>query len=85
MVTTSNVKEFAKMAVLIVSILVALATVIGFSSQYFAGPDNQVEEACEAVIKSQTGIDIDLSPDSPETTTGATIQIVSANPDDEAV
>jgi hypothetical protein len=85
MVITSNVKEFAKMSVILISVIVAIAAAIGFSSQYFSGPDNQVEEACEAVIKAETGADIDLSSDSPETTTGATIQIVSANPDDEAV
>lgn len=29
-------------------------------------PDNPIEEAAEEVIKDQTGVDLDLSPETPE-------------------
>lgn len=46
--------------------IAALAVIIGIISIYFFGKDNPVEEACEDIIKKETGADIDLSPDSPE-------------------
>lgn len=50
------------MSVIIVSVIVAIAATIGCLSYYIAGPDNKVEEACEELIKLETGADIDLSP-----------------------
>ena len=56
----------AALAIMICTVLVvSLASGIG----YLAGkknPDGPVEEACEKVIKDKTGMDLDLSPGSPE-------------------
>ena len=53
---------------LIVYGFVMLIGLLGIGSRFVPGskPDNQVEEACEEVIKKQTGFDIDLSPSTPE-------------------
>lgn len=49
---------------LCISILAALA---GLTAVFITGRhDGPIEEACEEVIKSQTGIDVDLTPSSPE-------------------
>lgn len=50
------------MSVILVSIVVTIATVIGLSSYYFSGADNKVEQACEEIIKIETGKEVDLSP-----------------------
>lgn len=50
------------MSPIIVAIIVSVSALIGYVSYKIAGPDNQVEEACEAVIKIETGATIDLSP-----------------------
>ena len=49
-------------------IIIAVAGLLGLlSSQLLDLPeDNPVEETAEAVIEMHTGIDLDLSPDSPE-------------------
>ena len=52
-------------SLLVVGILV-VALVAGYVSTRWLGNDNPVEEAAEEVIESQTGMDIDLSPDSKE-------------------
>jgi len=45
--------------------LISLVLVlIGFGSAFILGADNPVEEYAEDVIKVETGIDIDLSPES---------------------
>jgi hypothetical protein len=36
---------------------------IGYFSYKFIGPDNQVEQSCEKIIKEKTGLDIDISPE----------------------
>lgn len=56
-------REFSMVIVLVVVGIAAAAAVI---SSCFLGPDNPVEESAEAVIKEQTGLDLDLSPSSPE-------------------
>jgi len=51
------------------AILVALlAAAVGYGVRYIPGvkDDNPVEEKCEDIIKKETGIDIDLTPRSPE-------------------
>jgi len=53
---------------LIVSIIVASVWLISLISYYFLGSDNPVEDACEGIIKAETGVDVDLSPGSPENT-----------------
>ena len=50
---------------LVVGILV-VALVAGYASSKFLGEDNAIEEAAEEVIESQTGIDLDLTPNSAE-------------------
>lgn len=54
------------MSVILISVIVAIAATIGCLSYYVGGPDNPVEEACEDVIKHITGVDVDLSPSTPE-------------------
>jgi hypothetical protein len=45
----------------VIVLCVALAFAVGIASIYFLGKDNPAEEACEDVIKNETGLDIDLS------------------------
>lgn len=54
-------KEF-----ILTAIILAGCTVGGLVSRFVfkMKPDNVIEEFAEKVIKNQTGIDIDLSPDS---------------------
>lgn len=47
--------------------IVCLAAVIGLVSIYFLGPNNQVEEACEEIIKDETGQAVNLSTQNPTT------------------
>lgn len=48
-------------------ILVAGAVIVGIASRFvFKKSDNVVEEIAEEIIKTKTGHDIDLSPDSKE-------------------
>lgn len=49
----------------ILGILVCLV-IIGSVSAVFLAHDNPIEEACEEIIKEKTGVDIDITPDSPE-------------------
>jgi len=54
------------MSIIIVSVIVAIAATVGCLSYYIGGADNKIEEACEEIIKVETGEDIDLSPGTPE-------------------
>ena len=47
-------------------IILILVVIIGLGSVYFYGDDNAVEEISEEILKQETGIDIDLTPSSPE-------------------
>lgn len=48
-------------------VIVAISLTVGLVSRRFIKkPDNPIEEIAEEVIKEETGVDIDLSPDSPE-------------------
>lgn len=51
--------------VILISSLIALAG-IGYLSQKWLGHDNEIEEHVEEVIEDITGVEIDLSPNSPE-------------------
>lgn len=53
-------KNIMKMLALI------LAVIIGIGSIYLLGNDNPVEEIAEKVIEEETGIDVDLTPNSKE-------------------
>lgn len=46
--------------------ILILVVIIGLGSVYFYGDDNAVEEISEELLKQETGIDIDLTPSSPE-------------------
>lgn len=46
--------------------ILILVIIIGLGSVYFYGDDNAVEEISEEILKQETGIDIDLTPSSPE-------------------
>lgn len=53
---------------MVLSIIIAvIAALVGYMSARWLGPDNPVEEACESVIKAETGETVDLSKDSPAT------------------
>ena len=47
-------------------IVVILVIIVGISSAYFLGDDNPIEEIAEEVIQEETGVNIDLTPNSPE-------------------
>lgn len=48
-------------------VIVVVSLAVGLISRRFIKePDNPIEEIAEEVIKKEIGIDIDLSPDSPE-------------------
>lgn len=53
-------------AILSVVIVVVSLTVGLVSRRFIKKSDNPIEEIAEEVIKQETGMDIDLSPDSPE-------------------
>lgn len=46
--------------------IVLLVILIGIGSNYFLNDDNVIEEIAEKVIEEETGINIDLTPESPE-------------------
>jgi hypothetical protein len=54
------------MSAIIIAVIISIAATIGCLSYYISGPDNVVEEACEAIIEKETGADVDLSPSTPE-------------------
>ena len=54
---------------MVIGIIIAVvAAGIGLGSYYWFGADNPIEEECEKVIKDETGLDVDLSPNSTPTT-----------------
>lgn len=59
-------KELLKTIILNRYFIVLAAIIVGTISAYFWYPDNPVEEVSEKVIEEQTGIDIDLTPQSSE-------------------
>ena len=52
--------------IMIILVIVIVAAVAGSASYYWLGPDNAVEETAERVIEAETGVNIDLSPSTPE-------------------
>jgi len=59
-------KELLKTIIYSRYFIVAAAIIVGLLSAYFWYQDNPVEEVSEKVIEEQTGIDIDLSPQTSE-------------------
>ena len=51
------------MTILQIIVIVLLTTVIGVGSVKVLGKDNPVEEVAEAIVKEQTGLDIDFTPE----------------------
>lgn len=56
--------------VIIILIFIAIVAAVGGSSYYWLGPDNPVEEVAEKIIQEETGINLDLTPTSPELSRG---------------
>lgn len=52
------------MNVVITSAIIAAAALVGYVSYIVWGPENKVEEACEQVIKTESGESVELSPSS---------------------
>ena len=59
-------KEFLKAIILSKYFVVVAAIIIGILSGYFWYQDNPIEEFQEKVIEKETGIDVDLTPESVE-------------------
>ena len=57
-------------SVVIAIVVVLIATLVACISVKMLGNDNAIEEQMEQLIQDQTGLDIDLTPDSPETQIG---------------
>lgn len=47
----------------LIAVISGIAMIVGIVSSKYLGNDNAVEQAAEAVIEEETGIDIDLSPE----------------------
>ena len=59
-------KELLKTIIFSRYFIIAAVIIIGLLSAYFWYHDNPVEEISEKVIEEQTGINIDLTPQTPE-------------------
>jgi hypothetical protein len=59
-------KEFLKAIIFSKYFVVVAAIIIGILSGYFWYQDNPIEEFAEKVIEKETGIDVDLTPESVE-------------------
>ncbi|MEY3415839.1 MAG: hypothetical protein RLZZ418_1084 [Pseudomonadota bacterium] len=59
-------KEFLKAIIFSKYFVVVAAIIIGILSGYFWYQDNPIEEVQEKVIEKETGIDVDLTPESVE-------------------
>ena len=51
---------------LIVLGIIVVSFILVAGSIYFFGPDKFIEEKAEEIIKEKTGLDLDLTPSSPE-------------------
>ena len=73
------------MSITLIAIIVGACIIVGIASVYFFGANNPVEEACEAVIKQETGMDIELSKsDTPAVTPPASPAPTPANDGNKA-
>ena len=59
-------KELLKTIIFSRYFIVLAAIIVGLLSAYFWYPDNPVEEVSEKIIKEEIGINLDLTPKSPE-------------------
>ena len=53
-------------SIIVILSIVLVCVAAGLISTHFIGNDNPIEEVAEKIIEDQTGIPIDLSPQSPE-------------------
>lgn len=63
-----QLKPYITYKTISMAIIVILAAIIGLWSIKYMGQDGPIEEQCEQVIQDQTGVEIDLTPASPEIT-----------------
>ena len=59
-------KELLKTIIFSRYFIALAAIIIGLLSAYFWYPDNPIEEISEIIIEEETGVNIDLTPTSPE-------------------
>lgn len=59
-------KELLKTIIFSRYFIVLAAIIIGLLSAYFWYHDNPIEEKSEEIIKEQIGVDVDLTPKTPE-------------------
>ena len=59
-------KELIKTIIFSRYFIIAAVIIIGLLSAYFWYQDNPIEETSEIIIEEQTGINVDLTPASPE-------------------
>lgn len=59
-------KELLKTIIFSRYFIVLAAIIIGLLSAYFWYQDNPIEETSEIIIEEQTGVNVDLTPASPE-------------------
>lgn len=52
---------------IVLIVIVSICVVGGVASTFFWGNDNPIEETAEEIIKEKTGMDVDLTPSTPET------------------
>lgn len=52
------------------TIIIIISVIIGYVSIYYLGHDNKIEERCEETVKDVSGLDLDLTPSSPEINEG---------------
>lgn len=50
------------LGLIVIITIVGACALAGFVSQFWLGKDNPVEQEAEAVIKQETGLQVDLSP-----------------------
>ena len=59
-------KELLKTILFSKYFIIVITIIIGLLSAYFWYQDNPIEETSEIIIEEQTGINIDLTPSTPE-------------------
>jgi hypothetical protein len=59
-------KELLKTIIFSRFFIICISFIIGFLSAHFWYQDNPIEEISEKIIEEQTGINVDLTPKTPE-------------------
>lgn len=59
-------KELLKTILFSKYFIIVITIIIGLLSAYFWYQDNPIEETSEIIIEEQTGINVDLTPSTPE-------------------